>query len=477
MQAIAYHRARNLLSTPSDPVIARILGTIQSLLIVALLGVAGPVRGPDGLSRRGTGPGRSGQPAADVGGIPPVGRGSGIPALRRHGDLPADPRQHRERQPRASLRRPVLIRVLITRLPTLRNNLGALATLLATGLILLVLIEIVAVWRRVVIARAATRRGHRAAPADPSPDVPAGPVVAADRGGRAGDQPVDSRGQRHPRRRLFADLDITPRLHVLAGGLLVVALLVSPILTVFLASVGLLVWMTARVMDRDARIGVRRRDARRRGPALPAARGPRAAPHGPGLQRGGLRPAAVRRAPRAVPEGRQPPAGRPSGRLNPSTILLFGAALAVALGLLGYNVVFSKQIAIGTMLILLVALTGLAYPIMELIRHAEGDPAGEPLGRRGSSSSSSGSPSCTRTSAPISSSRPGSGSRFENVTLESRSGRVLLDGVSVEIPAGARTAILGFAGRLEARPGLPDPPADRPQGRAGCGSTATTSAR
>ena len=33
-----------------------------------------------------------------------------------------------------------------------------------------------------------------------------------------------------------------------------VALLVSPILTVFLASVGLLVWLTARVMERDARL-------------------------------------------------------------------------------------------------------------------------------------------------------------------------------------------------------------------------------
>ena len=45
---------------------------------------------------------------------------------------------------------------LIRALPTLRNNLGALGTLLAVGLILLVLIEIVSVWRRMVIARAAT---------------------------------------------------------------------------------------------------------------------------------------------------------------------------------------------------------------------------------------------------------------------------------------------------------------------------------
>ncbi len=39
MQAIAYHRARQLLSSQRDVVIARTLGTIESLLIVALLGV------------------------------------------------------------------------------------------------------------------------------------------------------------------------------------------------------------------------------------------------------------------------------------------------------------------------------------------------------------------------------------------------------------------------------------------------------
>jgi hypothetical protein len=39
MQAIAYRRAHRLLGSTRDPVIARILGTIESLLIVALLGV------------------------------------------------------------------------------------------------------------------------------------------------------------------------------------------------------------------------------------------------------------------------------------------------------------------------------------------------------------------------------------------------------------------------------------------------------
>ena len=41
MQAIAYHRAGRLLGSARDPVIARILGAIESLLIVALLAVVG----------------------------------------------------------------------------------------------------------------------------------------------------------------------------------------------------------------------------------------------------------------------------------------------------------------------------------------------------------------------------------------------------------------------------------------------------
>ncbi len=62
------------------------------------------------------------------------------------------------------------------------------------------------------------------------------------------------------------------------------------------------------------------------------------------------------------------------------------------------------------------------------------------------------------------------------MTLESRSGRVLLDDVSVEIPAGARTAILGLQEDSKLAlacliPRLIDPKS------AASGSTATTSAR
>ena len=73
----------------------------------------------------------------------------------------------------------------------------------------------------------------------------------------------------------------------------------------------------------------------------------------------------------------------------------------------------------------------------------EGDPPGQSLGPRASSSSSSGGPSFIRTWAPHFLNALKEQITFENVELESRSGRRLLEGVSVEIPAGSRTAIMG----------------------------------
>ena len=222
-----------------------------------------------------------------------------------------------------------------------------------------------------------------------------------------------------------------------------VALLVSPILTVFLASLGILVWLTARVHGPRCPAGVRRGDARRLGAALPAARRP-------GLLRtvrvygvGGVRPPAIRRASGAVPAGRQP-ADHHQQPLNPEHGPALRSRAGDRAGAAGLqrgrqradldrrrcSSCWSRS-------------TGLAYPITEWLRHAEGDPPGQSLGGAASSSSSSGSPSCIRTSARISSSLSRNRSPSRTSTLESRSGRVLLDDVSVEIPAGARTAMMG----------------------------------
>ena len=102
----------------------------------------------------------------------------------------------------------------------MRNNLGALGTLLALGLICLVLIAIVSLWRRAVMARAATdvattlrRQIHRQMYRLGQSSLPTegvGPVIN-----------LWTREVNDIRDGLFADLDITPRVHVLAAGLLV----------------------------------------------------------------------------------------------------------------------------------------------------------------------------------------------------------------------------------------------------------------
>src|SRR2546423_273817 len=51
---------------------------------------------------------------------------------------------------------------------------------------------------------------------------------------------------------MFRALDLSPRMLVLGAGLLALALFISPLLTLFLLSLGGLVWMTTRVMLRDA---------------------------------------------------------------------------------------------------------------------------------------------------------------------------------------------------------------------------------
>ena len=88
-------------------------------------------------------------------------------------------------------------------------------------------------------------------------------------------------------------------------------------------------------------------------------------------------------------------------RLNPTTALLYGAAVAVALGLLGYNVLIREQISIATMLVLMASLAGLAHPIGRWLGLSARRSARRIARPPASSSSWSGRPSCTRTSGAL----------------------------------------------------------------------------
>ena len=265
---------------------------------------------------------------------------------------------------------------------------------------------------------------------------------------------------------LIADLDVTPRIHVLAAGLLVIALLVSPLLTVFLASLGLLVWLIARVLEPRRPAGDRSRRC-----ATPRCSFACCTKTWACCGRFGFTASASTTASgsTSTSTGIARPTRRriiTSAPLNPSTGLLYGAALAIALGLLGYNVVVNEQISIATMLILLVSLAGLAYPIAEwlrlrkAIRQANRSARGifEFLERRPELHQNVGAHFLNALKEQIT---------FENVELESRSGRRLLEGVSVEIPAGLAHRHHGPRRRREARPGLLDPAVDRSPSRAG----------
>ncbi len=439
MQAIAYRRARQLLSSPRDVVIARVLGAIESLLIVALLGVVGIFVAL--IASRG----EARFPGERINRLPEwvkphlAGEERGSFLYDDTGIFPLIPDSYTSPNPVHRFGARVLI-VLLRVVPTLRNNLGALCTLLAAGLILLVLIMIVSMWRRAVVARAAVdvatalrkqihRQMYRLGQSS-LPTEGVGPVIN-----------LWTREVNDIRDGLLADLDLTPRVQVLIAGLLVVALLVSPILTIFLASVGLLVWMTARRMERDARMAS---DAAVRDASVQLV----LLHEDLGLLRT-VRVYSVEEYDRQRFDEHLERFQRADyrriitgGRLSPSTILLFGAALAVMIGLLGYSLLIKKQIAIGTMLILFVALTGLAYPIMEWIRlrrairqaNRSAGAVFEFLERK---------PELHQDVRAFFLEPPREQIALEHVTLESRSGRVLLDDVTVEIPARARTAILG----------------------------------
>ncbi len=299
---------------------------------------------------------------------------------------------------------------------------------------------LLAIWRRRVVARVATevatsfrRQIHRQMYRLGQSTLPTegiGPVVN-----------LWTREVNDVRDGLITDLDLTPRIHVLAFGLLILALLVSPLLTTFLASLGLLVWLMARVMNSDAKAAGES--------ALRDASVQLCLLHEDlGLLRT-VRTFGVGEYDRQRFDEHLDRYSRADMRrivttapIKPSTVLLYGAGLTIALGLLGYNVVVSDQISIATMLILLVSLGGLAYPITQRIRlgkaiqQANRSTRGisEFLDRRPELHQNVGAHFLNSLKEQI---------VFENVAIESRSGRRLLDGVSVEIPAGSRTAIMG----------------------------------
>jgi ABC-type multidrug transport system fused ATPase/permease subunit len=241
---------------------------------------------------------------------------------------------------------------------------------------------------------------------------------------------------------IFSDLDLRLRTVVLGVGLLALALFLSPFLTIFLISLGVLVWMTTGFMLRDAR---RVSDAAIRDASVQLC----LLHEDLGLLRTvrvfGMENFDKQRFEEHLERFREADARRikTEGRLNPTFGLLFGSAAVLALGLLCYATLEAHGLSFAAVVMLVASLAGLVHPVLEWLKLRQSVRQGarsaaavfEFLERRPELQQQGGASFLPPLQDRIS---------FENVTLESRSGRVLLEGVSVEFPAGSRTAIMSL---------------------------------
>jgi ATP-binding cassette, subfamily B, bacterial len=441
MYAEAYRRARKLLSArPMAGPTAAVLGTLHSVLVLALLATAGLLaallatqgegrmpktrveRLPDRLALRVTGYDQNDAIFSDSGLFPLV-----------VGNLNSTNPLHR-----AGAR--VLLRGLGL-VPTMMNNVGALTSLLALAAGLLLALCLVAHYRRSYLAdtvcgaatslrrqihRQMYRLGHSALPTEGT-----GPVVN-----------LLTREVNDIRDALFAELDVAWRMPVLALGLVAIVLFLSPTLSLFLASLGGLIWFTSRYLTRASRL---LSDAAMRDASVQLC----LLHEDLGLLRTvrvyGMENVDKQRFDEHLERFRDADARRikTEGRFNPTAVLLYGFSAIVAIGLLGYNVAVTRRISPASALMLVVSLAGLIHPwlgwlaMRRSIRQANRSAAGlaEFLERKPELHQQGGAQFLQPIKERIT---------FENVTLESRSGRVLLDAVSAEIPAGTRTAIMGL---------------------------------
>lgn len=329
---------------------------------------------------------------------------------------------------------------LTSLIPPLRNNKGALTTLLAIGLVLTLLVAVLRRIRRSVVAhlvaeptmnlrnqihRQMYRLGQSALPTEG-----VGPIAN-----------LWTREVEDARNALIADFDAMPRIVVLGVGLAILALLVSPVLTLFLVSLGLIVQMVSSWIGKEAR--AEHDDALREASLqlsmlhedLELLRTVRVY---------GIKDFDRRRFDEHLEKYNEADTRRTiaDAPLSTTQTLLYGAAVVAALGLLGYNVLVRDHISIATMLILIAALGGLAAPILKwrelrrTIRRADRSAVEifDFLEREPELHQVVGAQFLPPIKEKI---------VLEDVSLESRSGRMLLDRISVDIPAGGRTVIVG----------------------------------
>ena len=428
MQAAAYDRARKLWTPRKGAVLsARALGVVHSLLVFKALVIGGLLAALVASVR----PATTGDPAAGK----PDGRV--LPARAGLGPIIAA----NEGSPSPIHRASAAYLSFATKLiPTLGNDQGALLSLLASGLGVFFTISVVDHLRRAAIARASLeaatslrRQVHRQLYRLGQSSLPSegtGPVMN-----------LFTREVNDIREGLAADLAHRYRAPVLVACLLILATSISWSTTVSLALLGGLTWIAVRHLNRSAELAsvVATREAAVQLCLLQEDFGLLRTVRVHGMENYDkqrfdehlerYREAEVRRI---IDEK----------GYNPTATLLICASATLAVGLLAERVILNGS-SPASVLLLVAALAGLVRPVLDLVamRRAtrQADRSAEAvlayLERKPELHQAGGAHFLAPIRDRIS---------FENVTLENGSGRVLLDGLTVEIPAKSKTSIMSL---------------------------------
>ncbi len=437
MPSAALGRAGRLLEARKGAVVsARALGMIQSLLVLGLMGAAGLLvslvtnRGAAVFDRELAMP-----PWIEE--VTTVRSGRSI-IIERAGLVPLVVDNIGSDNPVHELGAQVLLAVL-DRLPNLRHNDGALYFLLAVALSLILLLTLTTRLRRAALADAACsaaaqlrRQIHRQMyrlGLSSLPSEGTGPVAG-----------LFTREVNDVRDGLMAQLDVGSRMPTLAIGLVGLLLIVSWRSTVFLASVGILTWLVATHLRRSSQAitTLAVRDAALALSALQEDLSLLRIVRVHGMEE-------VDRARFDEHLQRYTEADRrrivTEGQGRSILFLLYGAASVLAVFIPSYLVVVRGTHTPASAVFVIAALASFVVPIREWARMQRAV-------RQASRSAEAvyayidRNPDVTQAGGALFLAPLKDKITFENVGLDS-GGRRLLDGLSVEIRAGTRVAIMG----------------------------------
>ena len=434
MVAVAFERSRKLWAPRQGAVTrARLLGALSSLLILALFTLGGLLAA---LATPRSGP------------IPPRDTAAATDPARSVPSISAPPQAGlspivaaNEASPAVTHRIAArLIREAIRLVPPLRNNSGALATLLAlalgvaTGLFVLGQVRreaIAAASHEIAIAlrrqihRQMYRLGESSLPADGT-----GPILS-----------LFTREVNDVRDGAIADLYAIPQVPILFAGLLLFALGIDWKASVVLVTLGLLVAIALRVLNRSSDMAsvVATREAALQLCLLQEDFGLIRTVRVHGMENvdkqrfdDHLEAYGAAEIRRMIHEP----------KISPTSALVIAVAVILAAGFLAASVVL-VGLSPASALLMALAVATMVRPTLDWIAYRRAiDQAERSAGgifayleRKPELHQAGGAMFMPPIKQRIS---------FENVTLESRSGRTLLDGLTVEIPAGKKTSIMAL---------------------------------